>query len=297
MTRDINRVPYGARFLPQNQDPTKIFSPAAPAAGALPDSFFRPYPGYGGITYRESSGSSNYHSLQATANRRYSNGLQFGVTYTFSKVMDYANLPTYRSFREWSYGLADFDQTHVFVANYSYDLPKFSKLIANRLTRVALDNWQISGITTLASGTPQTVSQSTTTGVDFTGGGDGQRINVTGDPRLAHGDRTVDHLFNTAVFAMAGLYDAGNAARSIYRGPGLIVSDMTLFKNIPLKSERRALQLRWEVYNIFNHTNFSAVDNTARFNPATLAQTNATFGKATAARNPRLMQVSVRFSF
>ena len=50
-------------------------------------------------------------------------------------------------------------------------------------------------------------------------------------------------------------------------------------------------------YNIFNHTNFSAVDNTARFNPATLVQTNATFGRATAARNPRLMQVSVRFSF
>ena len=296
-SRDINRVPYGARFLPQNQDPTKTFNAATPAAGALPDSFFRPYPGYNGITYRESSGSSNYHSLQATANRRYSHGLQLGVTYTFSKVMDYANLPTYRSFREWSYGKADFDQTHVFVANYSYDLPKFSKLISNRVTRVALDSWQISGITTLASGTPQTVSQSTTTGVDLTGGGDGQRINVKGDPRLAHGDRTVDHLFNTSVFVMAGLNDAGNAARDIYRGPGLIVSDMTLFKKLPIGSEKRALQLRWEVYNIFNHTNFSSVDNAARFNPANLAQTNATFGKATAARNPRLMQVSLRFSF
>ncbi|MCU1325374.1 MAG: hypothetical protein JWN34_744 [Bryobacterales bacterium] len=296
-TRDINRVPYGARFLPQNQDPTKTFNAANPAASALPDSFFRPYPGYGGITYRESSGSSNYHSLQATANRRYTNGLQFGVTYTFSKAMDYASLPTYRSFREWSYGKADFDQTHVFVANYSYDLPKFSKLVSNRLTRVALDNWQLSGITTLASGTPQTVGQSTTSGIDFTGGGDGQRITVIGDPRLAHSDRNVNHFFDTSMFKMSGLNDAGNAARDIYRGPGLIVSDATLFKNIPISGEKRALQLRWEVYNILNHANFSSVDNTARFDPATGAQTNATFGKATAARNPRLMQVSVRFSF
>jgi len=104
-------------------------------------------------------------------------------------------------------------------------------------------------------------------------------------------------MFNTAVFVMSGLNDAGNAARDLYRGPGLINSDVTLFKNLPIKSEKRAIQLRWEVYNIFNHTNFSSVDNAARFNPATLAQTNATFGKATAARNPRLMQASLRFSF
>ena len=143
----------------------------------------------------------------------------------------------------------------------------------------------------------QNVTQSTTTGVDLTGGGDGQRINVTGDARLSHGERTVDHMFDTSVFKMSGMNDAGNAARDLYRGPGLINSDVTMFKNFPIRSEKRALQLRWEVYNIFNHTNFSSVDNTARFNPATLAQTNLTFGRATAARNPRLMQVSVRFSF
>ncbi len=296
-SRDINRVPYGARFLPQNRDPTKTFNPANPASSALPDSFFRPYPGYGGITYRESSGSSNYHSLQATANRRYSHGLQFGIAYTFSKAMDYANLPTYRSFREWSYGKTDFDQTHVFVANYSYDLPKLSRFAPGRITRVALDNWQISGITTLASGTPQTVGQSTTSGIDLTGGGDGQRITVISDPILPHGEHTVNHMFNTASFKLSGLNDAGNAARDIYRGPGLIVSDVTLFKNIPIRGEHRAIQLRWEVYNIFNHTNFQNVDNAARFDPNTGAQTNLTFGKATSARNARIMQVSARFSF
>ncbi len=292
-TRDINRLPYGARFLPENQDPTRPGNP-------LPDSFLRPYPGYNAITYRESSGSSNYHALQATANRRYTNGLQFGVAYTYSKTMDYANLPTYRSFREWSYGKADFDQTHVMVINYSYDLPKFSKLVAGRITRFALDNWQISGITTFASGTPFNVNlttTATTNTMDLSGGGDGQRVNVNGDPRLPHGDRTVDHIFNTSVFSLPKKGDAGNAARDLYRGPGLINSDVTLFKNFPIKGEQRALQLRWEVYNIFNHTNFTTVDNTTRFDPNTGVQTNINFGRATAARNPRLMQVSARFSF
>jgi hypothetical protein len=211
--------------------------------------------------------------------------------------MDYANLPTYRSFREWSYGKADFDQTHVMVINYSYDFPKFSKLVAGRITRLALDDWQISGITTFASGTPLNVTLTTTTGVDLTGGGDGQRVNVNGDPRLPHGERTVDHVFNTSVFSLPKKGDAGNAARDLFRGPGLINSDVTLFKNFPIKGEQRALQLRWEVYNVFNHTNFTTVDNTARFDPTTGVQTNATFGRATAARNPRLMQVSLRFSF
>lgn len=220
-----------------------------------------------------------------------------GLLYTYSKAMDYANLPTYRSCREWSYGKADFDQTHVMVINYSYDLPRFSKLVANRVTRIALDNWQFSGITTFASGTPLNVNLTTTNGVDLTGGGDGQRVNINGDPRLAHGDRTVNHFLNTSVFSLPVKGDAGNAARDLFRGPGLINSDVTLFKNFPIRSERRSLQLRWEVYNIFNHTNFSSVDNTTRFDPNTGVQTNANFGRATAARNPRLMQVSARFSF
>ncbi len=186
------------------------------------------------------------------------------------------------------------------VINYSYDLPKFSKLVASRATRIVLDNWQISGITTFASGTPLNVNLTTTAtnnSMDLSGGGDGQRVNISGDPRLAHSDRTVDHFLNTSVFSLPQKGDAGNAARDLFRGPGLIVSDATLFKNFPIKGEQRALQLRWEVYNLFNHTNFSSVDNTTRFDPSTGIQTNATFGRATAARNPRLMQVSLRFSF
>ncbi|MCA1560729.1 MAG: hypothetical protein LC804_10840 [Acidobacteria bacterium] len=72
--------------------------------------------------------------------------------------------------------------------------------------------------------------------------------------------------------------------------------DATLFKRIPLLSDSRYLQLRWDVYNLFNHTQFSGVDTTARFDPAG-NQVNPTFGQINASRAPRIMQVSVRVVF
>src|SRR5690606_24674724 len=104
--RNINQLPYGERFLASSIDP--------PTNRPLPDNFLRPYPGLGNITYREGSGSSNYHALQVKADRRLSQGLQFGVAYTYSKTMDYGNfrqtLPTYQD-HKWLYGKSDFDQT------------------------------------------------------------------------------------------------------------------------------------------------------------------------------------------
>jgi hypothetical protein len=70
---------------------------------------------------------------------------------------------------------------------------------------------------------------------------------------------------------------------------------MTIFKNVGLGA-RRVLQLRWEAYNVFNHTQFNGVDLTARFDAAG-NQTNANFGRVTSTRPPRTMQGSVRFSF
>jgi hypothetical protein len=287
--KNINTLPYGARFLAQNVDPT--------TGKAYADNFLRPYPGYGNITWRETNGSSNYHALQTTLNHRLSQGLEFGVAYTYSKTMDYTGLPVYRPRRVWSYGKATFDQTHIFALNYSYDIPRLSRFAPNPVVRLVFDNWQISGVTSFSSGTPGGITLSTTSGADLTGGGDGQRVIVTGDPRLAHGERGLLHMFNTSVFASPGLGDPGNAPKDVYRGPGINNWDLTLFKNFPLKSEQRSLQVRWEAYNAFNHTQFSGVDNTARFDSTTGAQVNGLFGTATSARPGRVMQASLRFRF
>ncbi len=289
MTKAINTLPYGARFLAQNVDPTNN--------RVLPDVFLRQDAGWGDITYRESSGSSNYHSLQLLADRRFSKGLQFGVAYTYAKTLDYGSaFPVFRPYREWNYGLADFDQTHSFVFNFTYDLPKGSRIMPNVVTRFLLDNWQASGIATLASGLPSGVTLATTNNADLTGGGDGQRVNVIADPRIAYSERGLTRMFNTAAFALPGRLDPGNAPRTFLRGPGVTTGDLTLFKNIPFPGEGRRLQFRAEAYNVLNKTQFSAMDTTARFDPAGV-QVNGQFGQATAARAPRTMQFSLRLIF
>jgi hypothetical protein len=298
-TRNINLVPYGSRFLAANQDPTRPGSP-------LPDNFFRPYPGYGDINFFENSGIANYDALQAQVNRRFTHGLQFGVSYTWSRSRDYTSaqetgtspgrLPTYADVVDWTYGRSSFDQPHVAVINYTWDLPKASTRWDNAVVRGGLDNWQLSGITAFSSGTPSGVTLALVdSGTDLTGGGDGTRVVVTGDPSL--NDPGFTRWFDTSVFARPPKGSLGNAKKDVVRLPGVNNTDLTLFKRIPLGSSgRRVLQLRWEVYNLFNHTQWSGVDTTARFD-VNGAQVNPTFGQVTSSRSPRIMQGSIRFSF
>ena len=84
--RQINAVPWGAKFLPENQDPTRAPS-TVPGATALADDFLRPYQGYGTIRLWEYGAFSNYHALQASLNRRFDNGLMFSVFYVWSKAL------------------------------------------------------------------------------------------------------------------------------------------------------------------------------------------------------------------
>jgi len=248
------------------------------------------------------------------ANRRFAHGVQFGVSYAFSKAMDYygngsqsgggvptagptgASFPVYQNPRIWSYGKTGFDQTHVLTVNYTYDLPKASKLAPNPVVRFAFDNWQISGITSFASGIPNNISLQLSDNADLVGGGDGVRANIVGDPRISHGERGFRQMFNPTVFARPARGDAGNIGSGIVRGPGINNWDVTLFKNFPLKSDVRSVQFRWEFYNLANHTQFSGMNTTATFNAAG-QQTNSSLGQATAARPARVMQVSLRFRF
>jgi hypothetical protein len=298
--RNINQIPYGARFLPQNANPVVSGSP-------LPDDFLRPFPGYGNINYYENAGLSNYNALQVAANRRFTRGLQFGVAYTWSKAMDYSDgdrdgVATYRPLRIWHYGKAGFDQTHILVINYTWEVPRASRLWDRAVIRQVFDGWQVSGITAFVSGTPSGIGFSTTVAEDITGGGDGARIVITGNPVLPRSERSLSRWFDTAVFALPSKGDFGNAPKDVIRLPGTNNWDLSLFKNFYLKRETRYLQLRWELYNAFNHTQFSGVDTTARFdnNPNSRdyrKQVNTRFGQVTSARAPRLMQLSLRLTF
>ncbi len=294
VSRDNNVVPYGARFLAQNADTT---NPGKP----LPDNFFRPYPGYGSITMRENSGTSSYHALEISINRRFARGMQYGIAYTWSKSMDYTSsdgggLAAYVPIRIWNYGKSSFDQTHNFVLNYTWDLPKASRRAPHPVVKHVFDNWQLSGLTVFASGLPSGIGYSTVDGTDITGGGDGSRVVVTGKAQLGHGDRSLNRWFDPTVFARPAFGTYGNAPKDVFRLPGINNWDISLFKRFPIRSEARSLQLRWEMYNAFNHTQFSGVDSTARFD-ASGNQINARFGRVISTRSPRIMQGSLRFSF
>jgi len=151
-----------------------------------------------------------------------------GISYTFSKYLDYTGIPLYRPLRVWSYGKDSADQTHVFIVNYTYDVPRASSLVHNALVHRAFDNWQISGVTSFVSGQPSGITYSTTDGADITGGGDGARIIVTGNPNLGFGDRSFLQWFNTSVFARPAKGDPGNAAKDVIRGPGVNNWDLAL---------------------------------------------------------------------
>ncbi len=291
--RSLDPIPLGANFLPQNADPTLSRTP-------LPAAFLRSYRGYNDVTVREWASSSNYHSMQVTVNRRFARGLQFGGSWTWSKSLDYnsGDLSTTVSslvpVRVWNYGLSDYDRTHVARINYLWDVP--APRWGGTVAKWVLQGWQVSGITSFVSGAPATAGFTLVNALDITGSSSlSARIDVTGDAVLPKSERTFSRNFRTEVFRAPAVGTVGNSARYIMRGPGVNNWDLAVFKNLPIR-EPLCLQFRWELYNAFNHTQFSGFDNGARFD-AQGKQVNARFGEFTAARLPRQMQFAVRFLF
>ncbi len=291
--RNLNTLPYGTHFLPQNQDAT--------TGKPLPDTFLEPYFGYSSIQEDEFASNSSYHSMQVQVNRRFSKGLQIGGAWTWSKSMDYvsndfAAVADIVPIKIWNYGKSDFDRTHIVQINWLWDIPGISRLVKNKVAGAIGDHWQLSGIASFISGAPSGIALSTTNGLDIPGGGDGVRPLVLSNPILPKSQRSTLQYFNTSVFALPAIGTAGDAPRDVVRGPGTNNFDMTIFKNIPIKEKVR-FQLRFEAYNAFNHTQFSSMNTTAQFNPTTGQQVNAAFGTLTAARGARVGQASLRLSF
>ena len=289
---NYNLLPFGTRFLPQNADP------ANPKV-ALPDPLLRPIRGYLDLGQTHPAAATRYDSLQAKAQRRFASGLEIDGNFTWAKNFDYngwSQLIPVHNF----WGLSPIDQTYVANFSYVYNFPSMAKLLKTnaKAVRLALDNWQVSGITTWASGFPQSIGLTTSDAFDFTGGGDitAQPV-LTCDPQLGHGDRNFAKFFNTSCVARpAGRGSYGSRFNGNYfRSPGFNNWDASLFKNFPM-SEARFLQFRWEVYNVLNHPEASTVNATTRFTP-TGQQITAAFGQVTATLPERRMQLGVRFTF
>jgi hypothetical protein len=290
--RDLGTIPFGANFDPRNADPA---NPRVP----LPAAFLRPYPGFQSIGHIEWAGSSTYHSLQATANRRFARGLQFGAAWTWSKALDYNDndnetISTLVSPRVWNYGLASFDRTHVLKLNWLWDVPR-TPWRGGPLNWI-FNDWRLSGITSFVSGAPLGAGFTQVAATDITGTpSQAARIVVLDNPVLPKSERTFSRNFRTDVFAAPAVGTIGNAAKTLIRGPGINNWDIAILKSFPVREPLR-LQFRCEIYNAFNHTQFQNLDTTARFD-AQGRQVNARLGEFTSARPARIMQFALRLSF
>lgn len=268
---------------------------AALAVGAGNRNNVRPFVGYGSINYRETSAISRYHGLLSSFNYRFSNGFSFTSSYTFSKTLadatndrDAIDEPQNPRNKAVEYAEARTSRPHIFSASYVYELPFFRRS-SNDFARHVLGGWQVSGITTIASGVPIPRILSDTANETR-----GNRPNLTCDPNAGLAG-TLDpgglpYIFDPTCFALPALGTFGNAGRAFARAPGQNQTNLSAVKNIYFSREKsRYLQLRAEGFNIFNHTQFTGTG-------ATLA-TTTTLGRPTGTRLPREFQFAAKFYF
>jgi hypothetical protein len=300
-TLSINNIPYQAYASPAN-----IFNNTEINANFLRTSF----PGMGAISYGTYGLSSvNYNSVQLTVARRASHGLFYSVAYTFSKglgstspdayhtgqpiVNEFGQSTTLPSARQFTYGPTAQDRSQVLAVNYSYALPKTSRLGP---LRAVINGWTLSGTTIAETGAPVSPSCSSTAAFpinDPTQTGQGARCQEVGDPR--NFTQGFYSNFNTAAFALAPAGSFGNAGLGIFRQPTWVNFDMALDRTVVVR-ERLRLRVRWQAYNVFNHAEFNAYGTTYSFNAANV-NTSTTTGQYTSTLNPRQQELSIRAVF
>jgi hypothetical protein len=231
----------------------------------------------------------------------------------------YNSVSTALNHRVADYSLLDFDRTQILTLNYIYNLPAGARkgtFLNNPVGRIILNSWEISGITSFSSGGPVTISYSqqsvgaATLNRRITGSeGIAPRVVITGNVNKSPGDRMLEAWFDTSVLqpAVKGSTGVDSVLRPL-RGPGINNWDISIFKKILLpKNEQRYFQFRLEMYNAFNHTQWSAVNTAATFDangkltnlPTSLGGGGGRFGfgALTTARNPRTMQAALKFYF
>jgi len=187
------------------------------------------------------------------------------------------------------------------MLNYVYNLPNLSKNWNNAFSRIALDGWQISGISTFITGSPSGVGYSLSYSADLTGGtGNGldSRVVVVGQVNKPGPNGEV---FNVSAIkpptAANSVNGIGDAAKVLFTNPGLNNWDISLFKNFRLgANEARRMQFRCETYNTFNHTQYTSVDTGARFDAAG-NQINSNLGRYTNAALGRRIAFGLKLYF
>ena len=238
----------------------------------------------GNITQVESTGFSSYNALWVSVTKRLSRGLLFDTSYTWSKSLDTNSLNSSGFVVQNAYdipnqyGLSDFDARHRFVLSATYELP----FTGHSLTR----GWQFATIVQAQSGNPVNIvtSNSSLTGVPNT-----VRPDLVGPIHIVG---SVDQWFDPSAFVAVNRF--GNLGRNVVIGPAFQNTDLSVVKTMTV-AQRSRLQLRADVFDLFNHANFGPPGNVVG---------TPTFGKITRTRLPtgeagssRQIQLALKLSF
>jgi hypothetical protein len=275
----------------------------------------RPYIGYGPAVGFMDIYTSNYHSLQTQLQRKFSGLSYFNVSYTWSHGLttDPAdrstggyNLPQSPADFRNNYGPTVADRRHVATANFVWELPWLHD--QHGAIGHLLGGWEFSGVQTFQTGLPLTAiignagcnAGTGTNCFDAIGSACfgatpiGCRVNQVGDPN-SNAPHQFNNWFNAAAFepAPAGQTTTPTARPGTIRAPGFWKTDLSLFKNIKF-TERFTGQFRLESFNAFNHTNPICCNNGAT--TGTNFSSTA-FNQVTSTRDPRLVQVAMKFNF
>ena len=237
---------------------------AYPGAGAVASR--QPYSNFSTINAWAPIGVSNYNALQLSAEQRMSGGFYFMSAYTWSRSLDMgpggnssnsesrANMQDPRNPQN-EYGLSDFNYSQRFTDSMIYQLPfgHGRQFLSNAgaVTDAILGGWQGSGILTLQSGAPFSVSM----GTSQANTGTFTRPDRVCNGNLPTSQRSIHKWYDTSCFVSPAQYSFGNAGRNILIGPGLQTVDFSLDKDFRI-TEGRGLQFRVEAFNLLNHANF-----------------------------------------
>lgn len=261
----------------------------------------RPYIGYSGIDMYLPIFISNYNSLQASLQKRFTADSLLTINYTWSKNLSNVpydpnyTVPQYTADLKSEYGYARFDQRQVFNADFVYQLP-FLKDQRGFVGHM-LGGWQFSGIISVNSGHWMDPSESDGAdpgGIGLNTGvvGNTVRPNQVGNPNAGapHSGLVNSTWFNTSAFEAAPgtQITPGNARKNSILGPGQQNWDLSLMKNIKVY-EQSSFQFRLESFNTFNHTSYAGVDTTVN--------DGSTYGTVLSAHQPRIVQLGLKFNF
>jgi len=255
----------------------------------------RLWPFYNNVTQQEMMGSLSYNGLVTKLEKRFSKGLTFLMSYTWSHAIDnvdeVGNGEGAGVLKPWDRNLnranSLTDIRHGFVYSSTYELPfgKGKTFLgdAGRLTNLVIGGWQLGGVFSKSAGEPFTVT--TSGGITNAGGAD--RPNRIGDGALPGGQRSIDRWFDVSAFAVQPQFTYGNSGRNILFGPGVTNLDFSLAKVFSL-TERFRVQFRAEAFNASNTPAFG--------NPAANINTPGV-GTINSAGEPRRVQFGLKLLY